>query len=350
MLPCRGGEKILRALFEPLGYAVRVEGFPLDESFPEWGLSRYYNLRLEGQVRLRDLLSHLYVLIPVLDSAKHYWIGEDEIEKLLRHGEGWLAAHPLKEYVAARYLKRSRHLVKAALLRLAEAEDSVAAGDDDEEEDEDADAENAEQPAELERRCGLNRQRLGAVVAVLKNSGAGRVLDLGCGSGLLLSLLRREKQFTQIAGMDVSGIALERAAQKLHLDRVTNAEKERFRLIQSSFLYRDKRLAGYDACAAVEVVEHIDPSRLGFFEKNLFEHIHCKTIALTTPNREYNDNYAFQQGGLRHEDHRFEWTRAEFQAWAVRLAGQYGYSVRFAGIGEADPARGTPTQLAVFER
>jgi 3' terminal RNA ribose 2'-O-methyltransferase Hen1 len=342
MLPCRSGEEVLRGLFEPLGYAVRVEGFPLDERFPEWGQSRYYNLCLEGETRLCDLLRHLYVLIPVLDSAKHYWIGEDEIAKLLRHGEGWLAAHPMKEYITARYLKRSRRLVKEALLRLAEAEDA-ASSDADEEED-------GEELEEREPGLSLNRQRLGSVVAVLKNSGASRVLDLGCGEGRLLSQLRRERQFTEITGMDVSGVALERAAQRLRLERLSGAEKERLRLIQGSFLYRDERLAGYDACAVVEVVEHIDPSRLEFFEKNVFGLVRCKTVALTTPNKEYNENYALPHGDvLRHGDHRFEWTRAEFRAWVLRIAGRYGYSVRFAGIGEDDPVHGTPTQMAVFE-
>jgi 3' terminal RNA ribose 2'-O-methyltransferase Hen1 len=343
MLPCRGGEEDLRGLFEPLGYAVRVESFPLDASFPEWGPSRYHNLCLEGEARLFDLLRHLYVLIPVLDSAKHYWIGEEEIAKLLRHGEGWLAAHPMKEFIAARYLKRSPRLIKEALLRLAEAEDEAGSGDDEEH--------DAEQPEEREGADSLNLQRLGSVVAALKNSGASRVLDLGCGEGRLLSQLRREKQFTEITGMDVSGAALERAAQRLRLERVTEAEKQRLRLIQGSLLYRDERLAGYDACAVVEVVEHIDPSRLGFFEKNVFGLVRCKTVVLTTPNREYNDNYGFPPGNiLRHNDHRFEWTRAEFQAWALDIAGRYGYRVRFAGIGEADPSHGTPTQMAVFER
>jgi 3' terminal RNA ribose 2'-O-methyltransferase Hen1 len=341
MLPSSGGDDTVRALFEPLGYTVRTETFPLNESFPEWGPSRYHNVRLSGEVRLCNLLSHLYVLIPVLDSAKHYWIGEDEIGKLLRHGEGWLSAHPMKEYIAVRYLKRSHRLIKDALLRLVDVEGDDT-GDNDEEK-------MAEYPEERERRLGLNRQRMGGVVAALKNSGAGRVLDLGCGEGRLLSLLRQEREFREIAGMDVSCIALERAAQRLHIERMTEEEKERLRLIQGSFLYRDKRLAGYDACSAVEVVEHIEPSRLCFFEKNVFEYIRCKTVVLTTPNREYNDNYAsLHSASLRHADHRFEWTRTEFRDWALCMADRYGYAVRFSGIGDADPVHGTPTQMAVF--
>lgn len=106
-LPCRrGGEGFLRRLFEPLGYAVSATRHPLDPQFPEWGESPYFSAELSASVRLADLLSHLYVLIPVLDDEKHYWVSRDEVEKLLRHGAGWLAEHPEKEQIAARYLKR----------------------------------------------------------------------------------------------------------------------------------------------------------------------------------------------------------------------------------------------------
>jgi 3' terminal RNA ribose 2'-O-methyltransferase Hen1 len=202
---------------------------------------------------------------------------------------------------------------------------------------------------EWERKLGLNRQRLGSVVAAVKNSGAKRVLDLGCGEGHLLSLLLREKEFTEIAGMDVSSAVLARAKERLRFDRMTEREKARIHLFHGSLLYRDKRLSGYDACAAVEVVEHIDPSRLAIFAKVVFGHVRSRTIVLTTPNREYNEKYGLARDtALRHEDHRFEWTRAEFRAWAERAAAEYGYAVRFAGIGDADPVYGTPSQMAVF--
>ncbi len=121
-LPCRGGERFLRNLFEPLGYEMSAERLPLDETFPEWGKSPYFRLILRGQKKLEELLSHLYVLIPVLDDKKHYWVGDEEVEKLLAKGEGWLANHPEREAIAFRYLKHRRPLIKAALARLAESE------------------------------------------------------------------------------------------------------------------------------------------------------------------------------------------------------------------------------------
>jgi 3' terminal RNA ribose 2'-O-methyltransferase Hen1 len=108
VLPSRSGPDLIRRLFEPLGYDLSIEQRPLDEVFPEWGQSPYYGLRLRAACRLSDLLSHLYVLIPVLDDDKHYWVGDDEVDKLLRRGQGWLAAHPQRELITRRYLKHQR--------------------------------------------------------------------------------------------------------------------------------------------------------------------------------------------------------------------------------------------------
>jgi len=338
-LPCRGGEEILRRLFEPLGYAVSATRHPLDERFPEWGESAYFSVELHGTVRLCDLLAHLYVLIPVLDDEKHYWVGEAEVEKLLRHGEGWLATHPAREMIANRYLRRRKSLVREALSRLVEEESP---------EEEVAEA-HAGEEAVLERPLSLNEQRLAAVTAALKEAGAGRVLDLGCGEGQLLRALRAEKQFTEIVGMDVSCRALERAADRLRLDRLPPKQRERITLVQGSLTYRDKRLAGFQAAAVVEVIEHLDPPRLAAFERALFEFARPATVVLTTPNREYNVKWEkLPAGHLRHRDHRFEWTRAEFQAWATRVAERYGYAVAFQPIGEEDAKVGAATQMGVF--
>jgi 3' terminal RNA ribose 2'-O-methyltransferase Hen1 len=84
----RGGADFLRRLFEPLGYAVETTSEPVEPETTEPSPSRYFTVTLSGEKRLADLLTHLYVLIPVLDDEKHYWVGDDEVEKLIRHGEG----------------------------------------------------------------------------------------------------------------------------------------------------------------------------------------------------------------------------------------------------------------------
>lgn len=340
----RGGEAILHRLFAPLGYAVTAEPHPLDAAFPAWGASNFFTVTLTGEVRLVTLLTHLYVLLPVLDDEKHYWIGEDEVAKLLRRGEGWLAQHPERELITRRFL-RHRPLVRTALARLAEDDAPDDAADNA------VSDERSEQPANCDALLSLHDQRLAAVFAILKEANAQRVLDLGCGEGRLLRLLLADRTFTQITGMDVSLRALEIAAKRLRLDELQPMQRTRIELLHGSLIYRDARLAGFDAAAVVEVIEHLDPARLAAFERVLFVDAQPRLIVLTTPNFEYNVCYpGLADGGLRHRDHRFEWTRAEFEHWAREAAGRSGYAVRFLPVGSVDPEVGAPTQMAVFTR
>jgi len=342
VLPCRGGERFLRRLFEPLGYDVVAVQHPLDEKFPEWGESQYYTVELSGHVRLQDLLTHIYVLIPVLDNEKHYWVGDDEVEKLLRHGTHWLASHPEKEEITKRYLKYRRDLAKDALARLV----------DEESPDPDVTevVHNSEEEA-VERTLNLNEQRLNSVVAALRSTNAKRVLDLGCGEGKLLRVLLEDRAFEEIVGVDVSHRALQIANERLRVERMPARQRERIKLMQGSLMYRDQRLKGFDAAAVVEVIEHLDQPRLAAFERVLFEFAKPEAVVLTTPNVEYNVRFeSLPAGAFRHKDHRFEWTRAQFKEWAERIGERYGYTVRFLPVGPEDDAVGAPTQMAVFER
>src|SRR6266487_2582491 len=233
VLPCRGGEGFLKRLFEPLGYTVTATPHSLDEKHVDWGGSPYFTVTLEVHCRLSDLLTHLYVLVPVLDDDKHYWIGDDEVEKLLRHGKGWLELHPEREQITHRYLKHRHDLTRDAIARLTlEEKNEVEAAEIT------ADAEEVG----IEQRLSLHEQRLGAVMAVLQQSGARRVLDLGCGEGKLLKLLLQNKSFESILGLDVSYRALEIARSRLHLDRLPTKQRERITLIHGALTYRDKRL------------------------------------------------------------------------------------------------------------
>lgn len=342
VVPSRGGEQLLHRLFEPLGYTLTTQRGPLDPVFPDWGLSPYYTLNLQITARLSDLLAHLYVLMPVLDDEKHYYVAEAEIEKLLHRGEGWLAAHPERELIVARYLKHRGSLKREALARLV---------DEDTPEPDTAAAQHDAAEAAIEKPLSLHQQRLETVLAALKNSGAGRVLDLGCGEGRLLALLLRESQFTQIRGMDVSYSTLEEAAARLRLDRLPPKKRERIDLIQGSLLYRDARLDGFEAAAVVEVIEHFDPPRLAAFERVLFGFARPETVVITTPNQEYNVMWdSLPAGQFRHHDHRFEWTRTEFQTWGRNIAEKFGYRVRFLPVGPEAANVGAPSQMGVFER
>ncbi len=341
-MPSRGGPGMIERLFSPLGYEITVGRQPLDPERPLWGESAYYNVSLSRMVRLQDLLRHLYVLIPVLDDDKHYWVGRDEIDKLLTRGEGWLASHPAHELITDRYLKRQRHLTREALARLS-ADDAL---DPDA-----AEEEHAAEEATVEAPLRLNEERIASVTAVLRSAGARRVLDLGCGKGQLVQALLKDSAFEQVTGVDVSVRSLETAARRLHLKDLHETQRSRVQLLHGSLVYRDARLAGFEAAAIVEVIEHLDPSRLASFERVVFEHARPATVVVTTPNREYNVRFpSLPSGRMRHRDHRFEWSRAEFQAWAERVASTHGYAVRFLPVGRVDPEVGPPTQMAVLSR
>ena len=341
VVPVRGGEDFLKRIFEPLGYTVDAQRHPLDEQFPEWGESPYFSVTITGITTLSGLLTHLYVLIPVFDNEKHYWVGDDEVDKLLEKGTGWLATHPEKEQITRRYLRHRSDLYREALARLVEDKevDDVAGEADDEESDDTP-----------ELRVSLNEQRYETVLAALKESGARTVLDLGCGEGKLLRGLLANRQFERIVGLDVSIRSLEIAQRRLKLDRIPDHQANRIELIHGSLIYRDRRLANFDAAAVVEVIEHLDPPRLAALERVLFEFARPKTVVVTTPNQEYNVMWeTLPAGQFRHSDHRFEWTRQEFQDWANKVAIGHGYSVRFVSIGPVNDVVGAPTQMGVFE-
>ncbi|RZS44413.1 3' terminal RNA ribose 2'-O-methyltransferase Hen1 [Herbihabitans rhizosphaerae] len=341
-LPCRGGTRVLERLFGPLGWRIDASPVPLDPAFPEWGDSRYVTVRLSTTARLAEALRQLYVLLPVLDGVKHYWISEDEIDKLLRAGEGWLSEHPERELITTRYLKHRKGFVHSALARLADA-DGVDAEELDNALDEPAVAPERQEP--------LTALRRRAVVSALREAGAARVLDLGCGGGALLADLLAEPSFTEILGVDVSARALEVAERSLHLDRLSDRVRERITLRQSALTYADPSLAGFDAAVLMEVIEHVDESRLGALEHSVFAVARPATVLVTTPNSEYNVRFeSLPAGHFRHSDHRFEWTRAQFHEWAETVAAQHDYAVRYTGVGPDDAEVGTPTQMAVFTR
>ena len=340
-LPSRGGETVLRRLFEPLGYEVTAEPHALDAKFEAWGRSPYFTVTLGSSKRLRDLLRHLYVLIPVLDSNKHYWVGDDEVEKLLRHGEDWLESHPEKELIASRYLKQRRSLARAALRRLMDDEEAPAS-----EEGGRPDREQA-----LEAPLRLNDRRMAAVLDAVKSTGAETVIDLGCGEGRLIRELLRIPMLRKIVGVDVSSTALEFAERRLRLREMPENQRRRVELMNGSLTYRDARLHGFDVAVAAEVIEHIDPDRLGALERSVFEFAKPGAVIVTTPNAEYNAAFErMQPGEMRHPDHRFEWTRAEFEAWCAEICQSHGYAVEYLGIGDTHADFGAPTQMATFRR
>ena len=338
MLPVMN-KGMVTEIFEPLGYTVQTTNYQNDANFPEWGESRYITLTITSNVLLHNLLNHLYVLIPIFDSVKHYYVSEAEIEKLLSHGEGWLRDHPKCEYITTRYLNRRRSFINRVLEQLSDEPKA-------ENESSDVETNNIEAPI---KKSNLNQSRLQAVLTEVKNCGSTSVIDMGCGEGNLLKLLLKEKQISRISATDVSFATLEKLRDKIKLDRLHETLQNKLSIFQSSLTYRDKRFEGFDCACIVEVIEHMDVNRLHAFERILFEYSRPKTAIITTPNIEYNINYAKMEiDSLRHGDHRFEWTRSEFISWAESIAEQYDYTVVFKDVGDIDEENGTPTQMGIF--
>lgn len=314
-------------LFGPLGYEVTETPLPLDPQYPEWDDVSYVALRLRATLRLQELLAHLYVLLPALDGRKHYFVNEDEVGKLERYGAGWLDTHPAREEIARGYL-RFAPLVGQA--REAWRED----------------------PAEPRLRA--HTARLDEVAAKLLDlaNAAGQpqvsLLDLGCGEGELLWRVLRHSVFRPIVGLDLNAERLARAAERLHLHERPEVAA-RVQLLRGSLTYPDSRLRGFDLAALVEVIEHLEPHRLPTVAQHVFGEAAPRTVLVTTPNAEYNRVFG-EEAGMRHSDHRFEWSRAEFAAWVQEVCGRYGYRAECFSLGDTHPEYGPMTQMAVFQR
>ncbi|KAA9327449.1 3' terminal RNA ribose 2'-O-methyltransferase Hen1 [Hymenobacter busanensis] len=348
VVPAATAEQLQR-LFAPLGYEVETEAHPLDPTVPAWGNSRYFTLRLRHPARrLRELLSHLYVLIPVLDNDKHYWVNASEAEKLLHRGADWLPQHPDREFITRRYLRNLAQYVNPTLERLLDADETPA---DDEPEAALATVEVSAEAAAPAEKQNLHDLRLDRVAEEIRRLGAKRVLDLGCGEGKLARRLLKMPHVEHILAIDVSYRELQRAHERLHVAEMPPRQRERLTLAQGSLLYHDPRLAGYDAAAVVEVIEHLDENRLAAFEQVVFARARPGAVLVTTPNADYNQRYeTLSAGEFRHADHRFEWTRAQFAEWAAGVAARHGYVVHVLPLGPEAAEVGAPSQLAVFEQ
>ncbi|MEZ0446288.1 3' terminal RNA ribose 2'-O-methyltransferase Hen1 [Cellulomonas sp. ICMP 17802] len=328
-VPDDGDPELVGRLFEPLGWTVAVGVAPLDPQVSAWGDAPYADVRLTGTFTVADALRHLYVLLPALDGGKHYWVGPDEVDKLVRSAGDWLGEHPERDWILRRSLAHRREYVADAVERLGVVAET--------------EIESAVPPLAATRRE--------VVLAELRAARAASVVDLGCGEGALLRELLADPAFTRVVGADVSHRALRKAAERLGLDRMPDTVRARLTLVQSSVTYRDARLAGADAVVLMEVVEHVDLDRLPALERTVFGEARPRTVIVTTPNEEFNVRYpTLLAGTMRHADHRFEWTRAQGEAWAAGVCAAYGYTVRTGAVGDVDPEVGPPTQLLVFTR
>lgn len=192
----------------------------------------------------------------------------------------------------------------------------------------------------------LHRERLETVAGLLLSHGARSVCDLGCGTGALLERLILEPQFERLIGVEQSLPALERLQARLG----ALAGPPRLSLWHGSFTVPDRRLTGLDAAVMMETLEHVDPEHLSLVERAVFAIARPGLVVITTPNLECNGLLGVPAHRFRHPDHRFEWPRARFAAWAQGVGARQGYAVSLGGIGWSHPRFGAPTQTACFIR
>lgn len=192
----------------------------------------------------------------------------------------------------------------------------------------------------------LHQERLKAVVQQLLNTGATRVVDLGCGQGELLQYLCAHEQFERLAGIDIDERAL--AVARFALDLDLFCTNERLEVRYGSFEELDPDLTDFDAAVMLETIEHIDPCRLSRVERTVFGGMRPHNVLITTPNEEFNVLHGMSPGQRRHPGHRFEWTRTQFRQWSSGVAERSGYTVTFADLGPVDALRGSSTQMARF--
>lgn len=325
---CEDGIDFIKGIFEPLGYQVDLESYLLDEAFPNWGSSPYFKLRLQTNKELYLVLRQLFILLPVLDNQKHYWVDEAEQEKIIKMGEGWLQAHPMFSKIVSRYLKNLQSLAVEVKKHFALDENLTTK------------ARNKEE--QLEQKIHLNTLRMDYVAELLKDHQVRTVGDLGCGEGKLIERLLQNSDITEIRAFEVSIDELEKAQQRI----AELKQLERVKFFNSSVLYLDHRTKDLDAVVLVEVIEHLEEVRLPVLAANVFKYMEPSMVVITTPNFEFNQR--FETKGFRHPDHRFEWTREEFKSWCEVQAQKYGYTFKIDFIGEVDSALGGPTQVGVF--
>lgn len=350
VLPSRGGEILIRNLFEPLGYEVSVRQYDFDADLQDWGASPYFDVTISNQIRLSELLKHLYVLIPVLDNDKHYWVGFDEVDKLIRNGKDWIPDHPQKNLIVSRYLKKQGSLTRKALAEF-QVEESALKTEDDSDLDDSQVQERRSQAEEdqLEKKVRLNDLRIEKIARTIADLDVSSVMDLGCGEGKYLREYLKIQKLNKIIGVEVSTAVLDRAEQRLKIDRMPERVREKISLLQGSLTYKDQRLKSMDLATCIEVIEHIDEDRLDAFAESVFGFAKPKYAIITTPNVEYNVTFEnMPEGKLRHNDHRFEWDRKTFQNWCQNICDKYNYKVSYDAIGEEHEEYGAPTQMALF--
>ena len=345
-------DRAIEELFSPLGYAVTLERDELTYTFDLKKKSTVRRIILRGQVTVQNALRQLFLLIPVLDNYKHYFISEDEIDKIKRYGEGWLDSHPLKEMIIKRTLRfaeliRQYERQEGALSAPAEAvnaeEDNVST---------EGKGDGIDDPSlQEDPPVRLNELRYRAITDVVAGLPLKRrIVDMGAGEGKLSARLAYIPGVESILAVEPSGQSRLRAMERFAKLEERSGIAAMPEPIIGSLFYFDEQLQNQDVMILCEVIEHIDAYRLNGIMDTIMNEYQPEVLLVTTPNKEYNQVYAMERESFRHHDHRFEWTRAELAAQCEMWTKQAEYTFEIRGIGEYAEGFGQPTQLVIFRK
>ncbi|WP_307473343.1 methyltransferase domain-containing protein [Cytobacillus purgationiresistens] len=310
-------EKELEGLFGPLGFELSFM-YPYGKGSPHY-------LVLKGKTTLQRGLRQLYVLIPVIDNYKHYYIDEKEREKLERYGEGWLSTHPQKSFIIQKALR-----FKELFAKMEESNINP-------------------KPVPSKDKVSLNVQRYERIIQII-NAAEDKesIVDFGSGEGKLSTKLGFVNGVKEILAVEPSERETLKASKRFN-EAASHNQFNMPQTIWGSLFYYDERLKHKDVMILCEVIEHIDIDRLKKVMDTILGQYQPKLLIITTPNSEYNERYDLGQH-YRHEDHRFELTRTEFTSWCHERSHGYPYLCSISGIGDEDEKFGSPTQICVFER
>lgn len=325
-------DAVIESIFTPIGYEVKIERGITDYSFKLKSRSSARYINLTGRQTLQNAIRHLFILIPVLDNYKHYYMDKSEVDKLERYGTGWLDDHPMRDLIIKRALKFKELISEVA----SPKKEDLLQGD-------------SEPVEESEIKVRLNEQRYQTIVDIVtKLPQKETVVDFGSGEGKLSVRLGFIPGVKEVLAVEPSQVSQLRAIRKI--DKVRSSEGfVAPTQVWGSLFYFDTRLCDKDVMILSEVIEHIDEYRLAPIIETVFAQYSPKTLIINTPNYEYNVVFEMKDN-LRHSDHRFEWTREQFSLWCKELGARYNYSVNIGGIGEEDTDHGFPTQIAIFSK
>ncbi|KQY91115.1 3' terminal RNA ribose 2'-O-methyltransferase Hen1 [Paenibacillus sp. Root52] len=350
-------DRVVEELFSHLGYAVTLEREELSYSFDLKKRSSVRRIILRGQETVQNALRQLFLLIPVLDNYKHYFISEDEIDKIKRYGDGWLETHPHKELIVKRTLRF------AELIRKYESKEGRLSISDNKplsaEDVENDRNELAERSNEASTEAStddvltddLNELRYRAITEVVARlPHRQRIVDMGAGEGKLSARLATIAGVESILAVEPSGQSRLRAMERFAKLEGRHGVFAMPEPIIGSLFYFDEQMQHQDVMILCEVIEHIEAYRLDGIMNTLLQEYQPEVLIVTTPNKEYNDVYAMEQESFRHHDHRFEWTRAELAERCVEWSAGTNYTYTIQGIGEQVEGYGQPTQMIIFGR